>query len=94
MLSEYLFVVLDSQMLNSRNDLKEDVKSDSVLLTSGKCDLKKQHGVTQATQTSPEVPWPSRSVNFPECSFDFTREQVMEKLVHSHSVSAIKINIK
>lgn len=94
MLSEYLFVVLDSQMLNTRNDLKEDVKSDSVLLTSGRYDLKKQHSVTQATQTSPEVPWPSQSVNFPECSFDFTREQVMEKLVHSHSVSAIKINIK
>ncbi|XP_061061019.1 bridge-like lipid transfer protein family member 3B isoform X5 [Eubalaena glacialis] len=70
---------VDSQMLNTRNDLKEDVKSDSVLLTSGKCDLKKQHSVTQATQTSPEVPWPSRSVNFPECSFDFTREQLMEE---------------
>ncbi|KAB0398874.1 hypothetical protein E2I00_007741, partial [Balaenoptera physalus] len=73
------FHIRDSQMLNSRNDLKEDVKSDSVLLTSGKCDLKKQHSVTQATQTSPEVPWPSRSVNFPECSFDFTREQLMEE---------------
>ncbi|XP_023982986.1 LOW QUALITY PROTEIN: bridge-like lipid transfer protein family member 3B [Physeter macrocephalus] len=73
------FHIRDSQMLNTRNDLKEDVKSDSVLLTSGKCDLKKQHSVTQATQTSPEVPWPSRSVNFPECSFDFTREQLMEE---------------
>ncbi|XP_066866058.1 bridge-like lipid transfer protein family member 3B isoform X10 [Kogia breviceps] len=73
------FHIRDSQMLNTRNDLKEDVKSDSVLLTSGKCDLKKQHSVTQATQTSPEVPWPSRSFNFPECSFDFTREQLMEE---------------
>ncbi|XP_032500244.1 UHRF1-binding protein 1-like isoform X3 [Phocoena sinus] len=73
------FRIRDSQMLNTRNHLKEDVKSDSVLLTSGKCDLKKQHSVTQATQTSPEVPWPSQSVNFPECSFDFTREQLMEE---------------
>ncbi|XP_024607082.1 UHRF1-binding protein 1-like isoform X3 [Neophocaena asiaeorientalis asiaeorientalis] len=73
------FHIRDSQMLNTRNDLKEDVKSDSVLLTSGRCDLKKQHSVTQATQTSPEVPWPSQSVNFPECSFDFTREQLMEE---------------
>lgn len=68
-------------MLNIGNDLKEDVKSDSTLLTSGKYDLKKQHSVTQATQTSPEVPWPSQSVNFPEYSFDFTREQVMGKLI-------------
>uniref|UniRef100_A0A452Q8T3 Bridge-like lipid transfer protein family member 3B n=1 Tax=Ursus americanus TaxID=9643 RepID=A0A452Q8T3_URSAM len=66
-------------MLNTGNDLKKKVKSDSVLLTSEKYDLKKQHSVTQATQTSPEVPWPSQSVNFPECSFDFTREQLMEE---------------
>jgi len=86
------FHIRDSQMLNTGNDLKKKVKSDSVLLTSEKYDLKKQHSVTQATQTSPEVPWPSQSVNFPECSFDFTREQVMGKLI-SHSVLAIKRNI-
>lgn len=68
-------------MLNTGSDLKENVKSDSVLLTSGKYDLKKQHSVTQATQTSPEVPWPSQSANFPEFSFDFTREQVMGNLI-------------
>uniref|UniRef100_A0A8D1U1M7 Bridge-like lipid transfer protein family member 3B n=1 Tax=Sus scrofa TaxID=9823 RepID=A0A8D1U1M7_PIG len=71
------FHIRDSYVFNTENDLKENVRSDSVLLTSGKCDLKKQHSVTQATQTSPEVPWPSQSPNFPECSFDFTREQVM-----------------
>uniref|UniRef100_A0A2K6FJV3 Bridge-like lipid transfer protein family member 3B n=1 Tax=Propithecus coquereli TaxID=379532 RepID=A0A2K6FJV3_PROCO len=68
-----------SHMLNTENDLKENVKSDSVELTSGKYDLKKQRSVTQATQTSPEVPWPPQSVNFPECSFDFSREQLMEE---------------
>lgn len=77
-------------MLNTGNDLKKKVKSDSVLLTSEKYDLKKQHSVTQATQTSPEVPWRSQSVNFPECFFDFTREQVMGKLIYSHSVLTIK----
>lgn len=77
-------------MLNTGNDLKKKVTSDSMLLTSEKYDMKKQHSVTQATQTSPEVPWPSHSVNFPECSFDFTREQVMGKLICSHSVLAIK----
>ncbi|XP_047404848.1 bridge-like lipid transfer protein family member 3B isoform X1 [Sciurus carolinensis] len=70
------FHIRDSYLLNTGNDLKENVKSDSVLLTSGKYDLKKQHSVTQATQTSPEVPWP---VNFPECTFNFTREQLMEE---------------
>ncbi|XP_022350890.1 UHRF1-binding protein 1-like isoform X2 [Enhydra lutris kenyoni] len=73
------FHIRDSQMLNTGNDLKKKVKSDSLLLTSEKYDLKKQHSVTQATQTSPEVPWPSQSVNFPECCFDFTREQLMEE---------------
>lgn len=73
------FHIRDSHMLNTGSDLKENVKSDSVLLTSGKYDLKKQHSVTQATQTSPEVPWPSQSANFPEFSFDFTREQLMEE---------------
>lgn len=63
-------------MFNTGNDLKENVKSDSMLLTSGKSDLKKQRSVTQATQTSPEVPWPSHSVNVPKGSFDITKEQV------------------
>ena len=76
-------------MLNTRNDLEENVKSDSVLHTSGKCDLEKQHSVTQATQTSPEVPWPSQSANLPECSFDFTREQVMGNLVRTHSIQQL-----
>ncbi|XP_037369701.1 bridge-like lipid transfer protein family member 3B [Talpa occidentalis] len=73
------FHIRDSQMLNTGNELKENVKSHSLLLTSGKYDLKKQCGVTQATQTSPEVPCPSQSPNFPESSFDFTREQLMEE---------------
>ncbi|XP_037701459.1 UHRF1-binding protein 1-like isoform X1 [Choloepus didactylus] len=73
------FHIRDSQMLNTGDDFKDSAKSDSVLLTSGKCDLKKQHSVTQATQTSPEVPWPSQSVNFPECFFDLSREQLMEE---------------
>lgn len=76
MLSKH-FICSDSQVLNTGNDLKEYVKRDSVLLTSEKYDGKKQHSVTQATQTSPEILWPSQSVNFPEGSFDFTREQVM-----------------
>ncbi|KAM5255063.1 bridge-like lipid transfer protein family member 3B isoform 1-T1 [Hipposideros larvatus] len=73
------FHIRDSQMLNTGNDLKENVKSEAVLRTSGKNDLKKQHSVTQATQTSAEVPWPSQSVNFAEHSFDLTREQLMEE---------------
>nr|XP_019587671.1 PREDICTED: UHRF1-binding protein 1-like isoform X2 [Rhinolophus sinicus] len=73
------FHIRDSQMFNTGNDMKENVKSESTLLTGGKYDLKKQHSITQATQTSPEVPGSSQSVNFPECSFDFTREQLMEE---------------
>ncbi|PNI65241.1 UHRF1BP1L isoform 10, partial [Pan troglodytes] len=73
------FHIRDSHMLNTGNDLKENVKSDSVPLTSGKYDLKKQRSVTQATQTSPGVPWPSQSANFPEFSFDFTREQLNKR---------------
>ncbi|XP_045443576.1 UHRF1-binding protein 1-like isoform X7 [Pipistrellus kuhlii] len=64
------FHIRDSQMLNTGNDLKENVTSGSVQLSSGKYDLKKQHSVTQATQTSPEAP---------ERSFNFTREQLMEE---------------
>ncbi|XP_042637755.1 UHRF1-binding protein 1-like [Orycteropus afer afer] len=60
------FHIRDSQMFHTRSDLKENAQSDSVPLTHGKYDLEKRHSVTQATQTSPEVPWPSQ-------------EQVMEK---------------
>ena len=74
-----LFVLSDSQILDTGNDLKETVTSESVLLTSGEYDLTKGRGVTQGTQTSPEVPWPAQSVNFVECSFGFSREQVMGK---------------
>ncbi|KAM7113814.1 bridge-like lipid transfer protein family member 3B isoform 1-T1 [Molossus nigricans] len=73
------FHIRDSQVLNTGNELKENVTSESVPLTSGQYDLKEQHSVTQATQTSPEVPWPSQSVSFPECSFVLTREQLMEE---------------
>ncbi|XP_008143000.2 bridge-like lipid transfer protein family member 3B isoform X1 [Eptesicus fuscus] len=73
------FHIRDSEMLNTGNDLKENVTSESVQLSSGKYDLKKQHSVTQATQTSPEAPWPSQSVHSPERSFNFTREQLMEE---------------
>ncbi|XP_040836049.1 UHRF1-binding protein 1-like [Ochotona curzoniae] len=73
------FHIRDSPLFNTGNDLKENVKSDSMLLTSGKSDLKKQRSVTQATQTSPEVPWPSHSVNVPKGSFDITKEQLMEE---------------
>ncbi|XP_066213124.1 bridge-like lipid transfer protein family member 3B isoform X1 [Saccopteryx leptura] len=72
------FHIRDSQMLNIGNDLKENVTSESAL-TSRKYDLKKQHSITQATQTSPEVTWPSQTVNSPECSSDLTREQLMEE---------------
>ncbi|XP_036153213.1 UHRF1-binding protein 1-like isoform X6 [Myotis myotis] len=73
------FHIRDSQMLNTGNDLKENITSESVQLSSGKYDLKEQHSVTQATQTSPETPWPSQSVHSPERSFNFTREQLMEE---------------
>ncbi|KAG8514025.1 UHRF1-binding protein 1-like, partial [Galemys pyrenaicus] len=76
-------VHIDHLMVERNDDgsfhIRENVKSDSVLLTSEKCDVKKQCSVTQATQTSPELPCPSQSPNFPESSFDFTREQLMEE---------------
>ncbi|XP_042549332.1 UHRF1-binding protein 1-like isoform X1 [Dipodomys spectabilis] len=64
------FHIRDSHMFNTENDLKEDFKSDSVLMTGDTYDLKKQPSVTQATQTSPDVP---------ECSLHFTKEQLMEE---------------
>ncbi|XP_012877281.1 PREDICTED: UHRF1-binding protein 1-like [Dipodomys ordii] len=64
------FHIRDSHMFNTENDLKEDFKSDSVLMTGDTYELKKQPSVTQATQTSPDVP---------ECSFHFTKEQLMEE---------------
>uniref|UniRef100_A0A8C6RAP6 Bridge-like lipid transfer protein family member 3B n=1 Tax=Nannospalax galili TaxID=1026970 RepID=A0A8C6RAP6_NANGA len=68
------FHIRDSQMFNTGTDLKDSVTSDSSLLPSGKQDLKKQPSVTQATQTSPELPWPSHT-----SSVDFTREQLLEE---------------
>ncbi|XP_027248400.1 UHRF1-binding protein 1-like isoform X1 [Cricetulus griseus] len=75
------FHIRDSHMFNTGTDFQDDTNAnhDSVVLTSGKCDVRKQHSVTQATQTSPEVPWPSQSVSCPERSLDFTREQLMEE---------------
>ncbi|XP_048213529.1 UHRF1-binding protein 1-like isoform X2 [Perognathus longimembris pacificus] len=63
------FHIRDSHMFNTENDLKENF-SDSVLTVGERYDLKKQPSVTQATQTSPDVP---------ECSFHFTKEQLMEE---------------
>ncbi|KAM6153488.1 bridge-like lipid transfer protein family member 3B [Erethizon dorsatum] len=73
------FHIRDSHVLDADNDLRENVGSDSAVLTSGTGDQKQQHGVAQAAQTSPEAAGPSQSVNFPECSFDFTREQLLEE---------------
>ncbi|XP_052609043.1 LOW QUALITY PROTEIN: bridge-like lipid transfer protein family member 3B [Peromyscus californicus insignis] len=73
------FHIRDSHMFNTGADFQDNANSDSVVLTSGKCDVRKQHSVTQATQTSPEILWPSQSVSCPECSFDFTRKQLMEE---------------
>ncbi|XP_040611021.1 UHRF1-binding protein 1-like isoform X2 [Mesocricetus auratus] len=75
------FHIRDSHMFNNGTDFQGDADAnrDSVVLSSGKCDVRKQHSVTQATQTSPEVPWPSQSISCPERSFDFTREQLMEE---------------
>ncbi|XP_036025504.1 UHRF1-binding protein 1-like isoform X3 [Onychomys torridus] len=73
------FHIRDSHMFNTGADFQDNANSDSVVLTSGKCDVRKQHSVTQATQTSPEVLWPSQSISCPECSFDFTRKQLMEE---------------
>ncbi|KAL6079224.1 hypothetical protein STEG23_018378 [Scotinomys teguina] len=73
------FHIRDSHMFNTGTDFQDDANSDSVVLTSGKCDVRKQRSVTQATQTSPDVPWPSQSFSCPERSFDFTREQLMEE---------------
>ncbi|XP_055972308.1 bridge-like lipid transfer protein family member 3B isoform X1 [Sorex fumeus] len=73
------FHIRDSHMLPTGNELKKNDKSDSLLITGKKYDLKKQQCVTQATQTSPELPWPSQGRNFPEYAFDFTREQLIEE---------------
>ncbi|KAM6216447.1 bridge-like lipid transfer protein family member 3B [Rhynchocyon petersi] len=61
------FHIRDSQILNAGSDLKA---SDSMLLSCGKCELKEHSSVTQTTQTSPELPWPSQ---------DLTKEQLMEE---------------
>uniref|UniRef100_A0A8C2VQS3 Bridge-like lipid transfer protein family member 3B n=1 Tax=Chinchilla lanigera TaxID=34839 RepID=A0A8C2VQS3_CHILA len=73
------FHIRDSRMLDTETDLRGNVRSDSAPLSSGRGDRKKQHSVTQATQTSPEAPPPSPAVSFPECSLDFTREQLIEE---------------
>lgn len=73
------FHIRDSHVFNTGTDFQDNASRDSVVPSSGNCDVRRQHSVTQATQTSPEVPWPSQSVGCPERSFDFTREQLMEE---------------
>lgn len=72
-----LFVCSDSQLFNTGTDFKDSASSNSEVRTRGTCDVRKQSSVTQATQTSPEVPLPSQSATFPEGSVDITREQVL-----------------
>lgn len=73
------FHIRDSQLFNTGTDFKDSASSNSEVWTRGTCDVRKQSSVTQATQTSPEVPLPSRSATFPEGSVDITREQLMEE---------------
>lgn len=73
------FHIRDSHVFNTGTDFQDDDSRDSVVLSSGECDVGKPPSVTQATQTSPEVPWPSQTFGCPELSFDFTREQLMEE---------------
>ncbi|CAO2581383.1 UHRF1-binding protein 1-like [Lemmus lemmus] len=73
------FHIRDSHLSNTGTDFQDNAIRDSVVLSSGKCDVRKQPRATQATQTSPEIPWPSPSLGCPERSFDFTREQLMEE---------------
>lgn len=74
------FHIRDSHMFNTGSDLKDNVKIDSLLLPGGKQELKKQPSViTQATQTSPEFPWPSYLDHFPESSVGSTREKLLEE---------------
>ncbi|XP_063111490.1 bridge-like lipid transfer protein family member 3B isoform X2 [Cavia porcellus] len=73
------FHIRDSHVLNTENDLRGNVSSDSALPASNKGGQKQQHSVTQATQTVAEALWPSQSANLPECSFVLTREQLMEE---------------
>ncbi|KFO30309.1 UHRF1-binding protein 1-like [Fukomys damarensis] len=73
------FHIRDSHMLNTENHLRENVGSDSELLTSGKCDRRRHGGVEQATQTSIETLGPAPSALLPECTSDTTREQLMEE---------------
>jgi hypothetical protein len=71
-----LFVCSDSHLFNTGTDFKDGASSDSVVRTRGMCDVRMHSSVTQATQTSPEVPLPSQSANF----LDITREQVRGNL--------------
>ncbi|XP_076776068.1 bridge-like lipid transfer protein family member 3B isoform X3 [Arvicanthis niloticus] len=73
------FHIRDSHLFNTGTDFKDSASSDSEVRPRGTCDVRKQSSVTQATQTSPEVPWPSQSAPFPECLVDITREQLMEE---------------
>ncbi|XP_029398151.1 UHRF1-binding protein 1-like isoform X2 [Mus pahari] len=73
------FHIRDSHLFNTGTDFKDGASSDSVVRTRGMCDVRKHSSVTQATQTSPEVPLPSQSATFPKCSVDITREQLMEE---------------
>lgn len=73
------FHIRDSQLFNTGTDFKDSASSNSEVRTRGTCDVRKQSSVTQATQTSPEVPLPSRSATFPEGPVDLTREQLMEE---------------
>lgn len=69
------FHIRDSHLFNTGTDFKDGASSDSVVRTRGMCDVRMHSSVTQATQTSPEVPLPSQSANF----LDITREQLMEE---------------
>lgn len=73
------FHIRDSHLFNTGTDLEDNANSDSVMLASGKCPVRRQNSVTQATQTSPDVSWPSQSVADPECTFDCIREQLMKE---------------
>ncbi|XP_023572493.1 UHRF1-binding protein 1-like isoform X2 [Octodon degus] len=73
------FHIRDSHIINSENNLRENVRSGCTLLASDRCGQKKQHFITQATQTSPEALGPPQVVSFVGCSFDCTREQLIEE---------------
>ncbi|XP_021501370.2 bridge-like lipid transfer protein family member 3B isoform X1 [Meriones unguiculatus] len=73
------FHIRDSHMFSPGTSFKDNAHSDSVVLTRGPCDVRKQHSVTQATQTSPEAPSPSQSADSPEHPLGITKEQLMKE---------------